>query len=60
MQFFFNVTTDYRLARTNIRTPIDTIAAHHDGDEFTEEEFEDIEKFKEFVKMRRGQKGKEE
>lgn len=31
----------------------ETIAAHHDGDEWTEEELEEIERFKEFVKMRR-------
>lgn len=31
----------------------DTIAAHHDGEDFTEEELEEIERFKEFVKMRR-------
>lgn len=33
--------------------PIETIAAHHDGEDFTEEELEEIEKFKEFVKARR-------
>lgn len=32
---------------------LETIAAHHDGDEFTKEELEEIERFKEFVKMRR-------
>lgn len=31
----------------------DTIAAHHEGEDFTEEELEEIERFKEFVKMRR-------
>jgi transcriptional regulator with XRE-family HTH domain len=34
-----------------------TIAAHHDGERWTEEELEEIERFKEFVKMRRQQKG---
>ncbi len=48
-----NCSIDYLLGRSNIRTPISTIAAHHDGDEFTEEELDDIEAFKEFVKMRR-------
>jgi transcriptional regulator with XRE-family HTH domain len=38
--------------------PVHTIAAHHDGDEWTEEELEEIERFKEFVKARRQQKGK--
>jgi hypothetical protein len=37
----------------------ETIAAHHDGEEWTEDALEDIEKFKEFVKMRREQKEKE-
>lgn len=30
-----------------------TLAAHHDGDDWTDEELEEIERFKEFVKMRR-------
>lgn len=50
---FYEVSTDFMLGKTSIRTPIETIAAHHDGDEWTEEELEDIEKFKEFVRMRR-------
>lgn len=32
---------------------IQTIAAHHDGDEWTEEELEEIERFKEYVRMKR-------
>lgn len=32
---------------------IQTIAAHHDGEDWTEEELEEIEKFKEFVRMKR-------
>ncbi|MDF9844589.1 transcriptional regulator with XRE-family HTH domain [Paenibacillus sp. PastF-1] len=32
----------------------ETIAAHHDGEEWTEEELEEIERFKQFVKMKRG------
>jgi DNA-binding XRE family transcriptional regulator len=32
---------------------IDTIAAHHDGDVWSEEELEEIERFKEFVKSKR-------
>lgn len=31
-----------------------TIAAHHDGEDWTEEELEEIERFKQFVKMKRG------
>lgn len=34
---------------------IKTIAAHHDG-EWTKEELEEIEQFKNFVRMRRGNK----
>ena len=52
----FGCSVDYLLGKTNIRTPIETIAAHHDGDEFTEEELEAIEEFKEFVRSRRKQK----
>ncbi|GIP61995.1 hypothetical protein J32TS6_05500 [Virgibacillus pantothenticus] len=33
-------------------TPI-TIAAHHDGDEWTEEELKEIEKFKEYLRSKR-------
>lgn len=36
-----------------------TIAAHHDGEDWTEEELEEIEQFKQFVRMRRRQRGKE-
>lgn len=52
----YGVTTDYLLGRTNIRTPIETIAAHHEGEDWTEEELEEIERFKEFVKMKRQKK----
>jgi len=31
----------------------ETIAAHHDGEEWTEEELEEIERFKEFIRMKR-------
>lgn len=37
----------------NVGTEFETIAAHHDGDEWTEEELEEIERFKEFVRMKR-------
>ncbi|HHU63969.1 MAG TPA: helix-turn-helix transcriptional regulator [Clostridiales bacterium] len=55
---FYNVSTDYILGKTNIKDPIETIAAHHDGDDWTEEELEEIERFKEFVRMRRKNKNK--
>lgn len=35
------------------KTEIITIAAHHDGDEYTEEELKQIEEFKEFVISKR-------
>ena len=38
---------------------IETIAAHHDGEEWTQEELEEIERFKEFVRMKRQQRDKE-
>ncbi|WP_117161311.1 helix-turn-helix domain-containing protein [Paraliobacillus sp. X-1268] len=52
---YFHVSTDYLLGRTDekyINEP-ETIAAHHDGEEWTEEELEEIEEFKRFVAMRR-------
>lgn len=33
-----------------------TIAAHHDGEDWTEEELEEIERFKEFVRLKREKK----
>lgn len=55
---YFGVTLDYLMGVSNIRNPYQpkTIAAHHDGDEFTEEELQSIEQFKEFVKNRRKNK----
>lgn len=37
----------------NANIPAQTIAAHFDGDEYTEEELEEIKKFAEFVKSKR-------
>jgi transcriptional regulator with XRE-family HTH domain len=48
-----NVTSDELLGNKE-QEPIETIAAHYDGEDFTEEELEEIEKFKEFVRARRG------
>lgn len=55
---YFSVSTDYLLGRTDIRkaaAPDDnlTIAAHHNGNRWTQEELDEIERFKEFVKSRR-------
>lgn len=37
------------------KNQVETIAAHHDGEEWTDEELEEIEQFKEFVRMKRKQ-----
>jgi len=55
---FFGVLTDYLLGRTDVKSipdenDIHTIAAHHDGEEWTEEELEEIERFKEYVRLKR-------
>lgn len=39
----------------DIRTDIHTIAAHHESEDWTEEELAEIEKFKEFVRSKRKQ-----
>jgi|SRR5699024_7437812 len=52
---YFNVSVDYLLGRTDEKE-IQTIAAHHDGDEWTEEELKTIEDFKRFVKSQRQNK----
>lgn len=51
---FFGVSLDYLTGRSD-EQEIKTIAAHHDSDEWTEEELEEIEQFKEFVRMKRKQ-----
>lgn len=53
---YFGVTLD-DLAGTRgaERDEIETIAAHHDGEDWTAEELEEIERFKEFVKLKRKQ-----
>ena len=53
---FFNVDIDYLLGRTTKTTKIinpNTIAAHFDGDEYTEEELDRIREFAAFVKSNR-------
>jgi len=51
-----NVTPSYLMGWEEREEEIETIAAHHDSYEWTEEELDEIEKFKEFVKMKRNQK----
>lgn len=56
---YFKVSIDYLLGRTDQKDldDIHTLAAHHDGDDWTEEELEEIERFKEFVRLKRQQRG---
>ena len=51
----FGVSMDYLTGVSDIRNPYepDTIAAHHDADEFTEDELRAIEEFKETVRRLR-------
>ncbi|MFD2117260.1 helix-turn-helix domain-containing protein [Paenibacillus yanchengensis] len=55
LALFFDVSLDHLLG-INHSVEIETIAAHHDGEEWTEEELEEIEAFKRFVKMKRQEK----
>lgn len=53
---FFNVDVDYLLGRTKKTTRIVnplTLAAHFDGDEYTESELDEIKQFAAFVKNKR-------
>lgn len=52
---YFNVSTDYLLSREikNEGYIPETIAAHFDGDKFSEDEMEDIARYIEFIKSKR-------
>lgn len=50
---YFDVTTDYLLG---LDDKIETIAAHHEGEDYTKEELEQIEAFKAFVRSKRENK----
>lgn len=43
---------DWEEAEASTNEP-QTLAAHHDGEDWTEEELEDIERFKAFIKSKR-------
>ncbi len=58
LALFFNVSLDYMTGLTE-QEP-DTIAAHHDGEDWTEEELETIERFKQFVRSQRRSDSAEE
>ncbi|OIS89554.1 transcriptional regulator [Bacillus licheniformis] len=49
LALFFNVSLDYLIGHEVKQEPI-TIAAHHDDEDWTEEELKDIEKFKAYVR----------
>lgn len=49
---YFGCTLDF-LADDNVTDEPTTIAAHFDGDEYTEEELDEIKQFAEFVKAKR-------
>ncbi len=57
LALFFGVSLDYLLDLKEEKE-ITTIAAHHDGEEWTEEELDEIERFKAFVKSKRQNRGK--
>ncbi|MFK4461595.1 helix-turn-helix domain-containing protein [Bacillus safensis] len=44
---------NYKKQENSKRHVIDTIAAHHDGEEWTTEELEEIERFLQFIKSKR-------
>ena len=52
---YFNCTLDY-LADDAVDDSPTTIAAHFDGDEYTEDELEDIRAYADFVRNRRNKK----
>lgn len=54
LALFFDVSLDFLLDLED-RVEIDTIAAHHDGEEWSDEELNQIEEFKKFVKSKRTQ-----
>ncbi len=56
---YFNCSLDFLVddnITENFDNEINTIAAHHDDDEFTEEELQAIEEFKQFVLSKRKNK----
>lgn len=53
---FFNVNLMYLIGSESDRNESITIAAHHDGEDWTEEELKEIEWFKELVRAKRAKK----
>ena len=56
MAVHFNIRKSSLIEDDEDLRDITTLAAHHDGGEWTEEELTDIEKFKEFVRSKRNAK----
>lgn len=58
---YYDVSVDFLLGKSDVRKfefpETETIAAHHSG-EWTKEELEEIEVFKEFIRLRRSKKNK--
>lgn len=54
ISYFFDEASDTEDSNVS-PLPVNTIAAHFDGDEYSESELEEIRKFAEFVKNRRNQ-----
>lgn len=52
-QIVFEKARDEDVRKENIERYNQTIAAHHDREDWTEEELKEIEQFKQFVKMKR-------
>ena len=53
---YFKVSADYLTGIKDEDNSVGTIAAHHDGEDWTEEELEEIERFKAFVRSKRKQR----
>lgn len=52
---FFNVSLDFLIGLEDEENKEMTIAAHHDGEEFTEEELLEIENFKKYILSKRNE-----
>lgn len=50
---FFNTKLDKLLGLDEAEESEQTIAAHHEGDEWTDEELQELERFKEFIRSKR-------
>lgn len=51
--YIMGINSDVNNKAQTIDVKIETIAAHHDNEDWTKEELEEIERFKEFVRAKR-------